>query len=174
MLNVTRTTTAIVLTSAVVAFSWACGQGGSTPTSPTTAATPAPTAPTPAPAPSLSLAGNWSGNIVPIDSTGAEPAAWVATQTGTSVTGPITITSQRTGNYTATLSGTLSGSSLSVTWSLSGRPGAPAGCTETGTGTGSNVTANAITVQIQRTYSAACASAVPSLTPSPDRLTLTK
>lgn len=107
--------------------------------------------------------------------TSPEPVTWVATQTGTSVTGPFTITlNGNRGNGAATLSGTLSGTSLALTYSFTTRPGAPAGCTESGVGTITNVTASAISGQIQRTYTAACASAVPSLTPTPDQLSLTK
>lgn len=157
-----------IMMIALVLFAAGCGSASSssTPTTPTTPTTPSTS--------TLSLAGNWTGTIVPIDSTGAENVTWVATQTGSNVTGPLTITLSRGGTAAATLSGTISGTSLSVTYSLTTRPGAPAGCTESGTGTATTVTANAITVQIQRTYTAACASAVPSLTPSADRLVLTK
>jgi len=155
------------LTLTVLAlFAAACGSSSSSST---------PTTPTTPSASTLSLAGNWTGTIVPIDSTGAENVTWVAAQTGTSVTGPLNITLSRgAGTAAATLAGTISGTSLAVTYSLTTRPGAPAGCTESGTGTATSVTASSITVQIQRTYTAACASAVPSLTPSPDRLVLTK
>ena len=171
-----------ILMLLAIAVAPACGGGPSrsagTPTAPsTTAPTTTATTPaaTPAPAPSLSLAGTWTGTFVPVGGTSPEPVTWVVTQTGTSVTGPFTITlNGNRGNGAATLSGTLSGTSLALTYSFTTRPGAPAGCTESGVGTIANVTASAISGQIQRTYTAACASAVPSLTPTPDQLSLTK
>lgn len=165
----------MVLAAAFVA---ACSGGSSgsasTPTAPSAPA-PAATTPTPTPAPSLNLAGTWTGTLVPVGGTTPEPVTWVATQTGNTVTGTLTITqAANRGNNLATLSGTLSGTTLAVTYSLTTRTGAPAGCTESGVGTITDVTASLISGQFQRTYTAACASAVPSLTPAPDQIRMTK
>ena len=89
-----------------VAAAWACQDG---PTSPTSIGRP----------PSLNLAGTWSGLIGVAQASHSATATWVVAQSGSSVSGPITL-NQTAANvsFTGTMVGTLSGSRVAVTYAI--------------------------------------------------------
>jgi hypothetical protein len=136
--------------AALVLVSWACGGGGSTPSSPS---------PTPPQSPTgANLAGTWSGPAS--DSSGPGAMSWQLTQTDTSFSGTATVTDTATGiSARGSVSGTTSGSSIhfsvnisaggfdnpfaSCTASISG-DGQVSGSTVTGSYSGSNSCSGAI------------------------------
>lgn len=119
----------------LVTLSVSCGGSGSSNPTPT------PTTPTP---PTIALGGTYSGSVS--DSTGPGRMTWTISQAGTSLSGPVTATTELgTVSFTGTLSGTLSGTSLSFTinvpaGSISGLPS----CSATITGTATGVTTSTI------------------------------
>ena len=113
-----------------------------------------PTAPITAPSQSVSFAGIWNGTSV--DSQGATIVTWALTQTGTSTSGIVkTEAVDPTDgscnschrNKTGTFSGTMSGTTLTLTmFFAAGVTGDPTPeCTATLTGTASRVAADTIT-----------------------------
>lgn len=99
-----------------------------TPTDPTTIGGPQP----------LALAGTWRGPIgVIAQSSSSLIGTWTVAQTGTAVSGPITLANPSTNvTFAGTLSGTLSGTSLPVTYTIprGNVPGFP-DCAMSGTST---------------------------------------
>lgn len=106
-----------ILVIPAAAFAIACG-GGSSPTAPTAPAVVAPVpvaaAPAPAPAPALNLSGTWTGTVRPAARPGQtfRLTSWIATQTGTSISGPVVIDVGDGVQVSAVLTGTISGAEL--------------------------------------------------------------
>ncbi len=124
--------------------------GGATPTSPTAA---------PPPAPSLSVAGTWTGRLtMPGESECCTITSWTATQNGANVSGPVRLDVGE-GIVTASLSGTLSGTQLtSATFTvLAGGIPDPdlAACAFSGTGTLA-ATASSLSGPMAMTFPPAC------------------
>lgn len=133
-------------------------------------------------APTLNLAGSWSGKLLfsrddgtPDDNPGI--VAWTATQSGSSVTGPLTLTVHDNGGtetYQGTLSGSLSGTQLSLTLSFpTGTFAEVPACAITGAGTATPTT-SAITSSLTITFGAACMGTVSDRPTEVDQLQLTK
>jgi hypothetical protein len=105
---------------------------------------PAPSPSAASPVSSVTLNGTYAGSAS--DSTGAGTMAWIASQSGTAVSGSVTAkTSLGIVAFTGSLTGTLTGSSLtfSITVPAGGISGFP-GCTATLDGTATGVTNTAI------------------------------
>jgi hypothetical protein len=130
----------------------------------------------------LDLSGAWSGKFVFTQSDGTpDPnpgiVTWTATQAGSSVTGPLSLTVSDHGDsetFRGTLNGTLSGTQLSLTLSF------PAGtfvdvpaCAITGAGTATPTT-SAITSTMTVSFGAACMGTVSDRPSEVDQLQLTK
>lgn len=157
----------------ILATAIACG-GSSTPTAPTTTpapvaaaaptptpapvATPAPT-PAPAPAPVLNLSGTWTGTIRPAARSGQSyrVTSWIATQSGTSITGPVVVDVGDGVLVSAILAGTISGAELtSVTFTVAaGSIRELPACSFSGTGAYA-ATTTSITGNIAMTFAAPC------------------
>jgi len=129
-----------------------CGSGSSnTMTGPTT----------------LSMAGSWTGTLKLPSSTSPYAVAWMATQSGTAVTGPLVIKAADNGrDVAATLAGTVSetNAALMLTVATGGVIGAPA-CSFGGTGTatpsaGTSHTPTAVGAIMNLTFVAACSGTV--------------
>jgi hypothetical protein len=126
------------------------------------------TNPTPQP---LNLAGTWNGSFVLQG--GPLTARWVATQTGSDVTGPITLTGQNA-TVNGTMTGTLSGTHLTANVSVPA--GAFAGlptCSMTGTG-GLTAAASSISGTINTTWTQACVGTVSAFATQTGQMSLTK
>ena len=135
-------------------------------------------------APSMNLAGSWSGKLNNVNSNGGQGQSnppnvtWSAGQTGSTVTGPITLTfSDNDGQphtYVGTLTGTLSGTQLSLALSLpSGSfPESPA-CSVSGSGTATPTTSS-ISSTLAIVFSQACIGTVGDHPTETDQLTLSK
>ena len=131
---------------------------------------------------SLNLAGSWSGKFIFTQSDGTpDPnpgiVVWTATQSDSSVTGPLTLTvneNDTSETYRGTLSGTLSGAQLSLALSF------PAGtfaevpaCAITGSGT-ATPTSTAISSSLTISFGAACMGTVSDRATETDQLQLTR
>lgn len=157
-----------------LAVSAACGSNGSGSANPAAPSTP-----------SMNLAGSWAGKMAATRSDGRPDSnpgvvAWTASQNGSSVSGPLTLTFNNNDNsgvtlsFRGTLSGTLSGTQLALTLSF------PAGtfvdvpaCAITGTGTATPTT-SAISSSVTITFGAACVGTISDQSSEIDQLTLTK
>lgn len=133
-------------------------------------------------APEMDLGGSWSGKFIFTQGDGTpDPnpgiVAWTATQSGSSLTGPMTLTVHDNGGtetYAGTLSGVLAGTQLALTFSL------PAGtfaevpaCAINGAGTATPTT-SAITSSLTINFGAACMGTVSDRSTEIDQLQLTK
>ena len=110
------------LITLVIAFSGACGEG---PSEPTPIGTPS----------ALNLTGTWDGTIGQPQSNVFFSARWTATQTNSTVTGPVNVLRVSDNvAYSGTLNGTLSGTRLQLTYTVprGNVPGAP-DCSISGT-----------------------------------------
>ena len=127
------------------------------------------------PSSTLNLGGMWLGTVSHPDEN-APTVRWTASQTGSTVTGPVTVSQVNAPEFSGLIAGQVAGSQLSLTVSFSA--GAFTGfgsscCSMTATGA-NNVTATAISMSISETWSAAC---VPDVVPAATRtgqLSLTK
>lgn len=153
----------LVIPAAVLAI--ACG-GGSSPTAPTSpVAAPAPVAPpaaAPAPAPTLNLSGTWTGTVRPAARPGQtfQLTSWIATQTGTSISGPVVINVGDGVLVSAVLTGTISGAELTAaTFTVAaGSIKELPTCSFTGTGT-YTATASSISGNAAMVFAAPCVGA---------------
>lgn len=125
------------------------------------------------PPPTLNLTGVWSGMLGQPQSGAALRITWTATQTGTAVSGPATLVKPASNvPATGTMSGTLSGSQLTLSYSV------PAGavpvflsCTIVGTGS-ATATAQTISGNLQTTFTNCLGTGLE--TPDSAQLTLSK
>src|SRR5262245_57536638 len=146
----------VFATFVTVGFALAAGCGGST-----------------SPTPALDLTGVWSGRLGQQQSGSALRVTWTATQSGTTVSGPATLVKPSSDvPATGTMSGTLSGSQLTLTYSV------PAGavpvylsCTITGSGS-ATATSQTITGSLQTTFTNCLGSGLEA--PENPQLTLTR
>ena len=131
---------------------------------------------------SVNLSGSWAGKLASVQSNSGDPNApsvkWSATQSGSSVTGPLSLTfsddAGRPQTIQGTLNGAMSGGQLSLT--LSFPAGAFAdipGCTVGGAGT-ATPTSSSISSTVAITFSAPCVGTVTDRPTETDQLTLTK
>jgi hypothetical protein len=156
----------------------ACGSSGSSSANPASASAASTVA-----APSLNLAGSWSGKLNNVNSNGGQgqtnppSATWSATQSGSTVTGPFSLTivdGGKSRTYTGTLTGTLSGEQLSLNLSFpSGAFPESAACTITGTGTATPTTTS-ISSTMAIVFAAPCVGTVSDRPSETDQLTLSK
>jgi hypothetical protein len=122
-----------------------------------------PAAPSSTSTTSLNLAGTWSGNFTePGDNDPTRIGSWTATQTGSSVTGPLIVVADAGGgesvNVPTTFGGTLTGNQLAATFTVAaGAIPDPslAACSFSGTGT-LTATASSITGQLAMAFPPAC------------------
>lgn len=126
-----------------------------------------------APTPALDLTGVWSGRLGQPQSGSALRVMWTATQSGATVSGPATLVKGTTNvSATGTMSGTLSGSQLTLSYSV------PAGavpvylsCTITGSGS-ATATGQSISGNLQTTFTNCLGSGLE--TPDSAQLSLTR
>lgn len=129
----------------------------------------------------ITLSGSWSGKLL---TGGSEAIAitWMANQTGSSATGPMTATQAGDANHTTlnlngTLAGTLTGNQATLTLTIP--PGAflpaggPAACKLTGTGSGT-VSVTSITAPLVITFDPSCVGTVADKATETDTLTLSR
>jgi hypothetical protein len=125
------------------------------------------------PSPPLDLGGTWSGMLGQSQSGSALRVTWTASQTGATVSGPATLVKPALNvPATGTMSGTLVGSQLTLTYSVpSGGVPVYLSCTITGSGsaTASNQT---ISGTLQTTFTNCLGSGLE--TPDSAQLTLTR
>jgi hypothetical protein len=125
------------------------------------------------PTPALNLTGTWSGRLGEQQSGSALRITWTATQTGMTVSGPATFVKPSLNvPATGTMSGTLLGSQLTLTYSV------PAGavpvylsCTIAATGS-ATASAQTISGNLQTTFTNCLGSGLE--TPDSTQFTLTK
>ena len=135
--RVSRLCSAGVMAAVLAAATIACGSSTNAVVDPVSPTTPSATTPSAPPAPSLNLTGSWSGTIGTVDPI---KVAWTATQSGSAVSGPFTLTILDDNNkpftVTGTFGGTLTGSALAGTFTVAagGVSGFP-NCSFKGTGT---------------------------------------
>lgn len=138
-----------------------CGSGASnnsSPTSPTSTTTTSATSTSPAT--TLTLTGNWSGSLGSPADPSPDRLTWTATQSGTSVTGPVVYTvSGRSPSLRGTMTGAISGSQVALTFTLPAGSwvpvGGPSACSETGTATATPA-ATSMSAPMTLTFAAAC------------------
>lgn len=143
----------------IVSFAAAAGcgsSGGSSPTAPSAPLATTPPAAAPTPTPALSVAGTWTGTLTPGDGKPqARITAWTATQSGTSVSGPVRFEVGRA-VLNGTLAGTVTDSQLtSATFTVVADGTNPAPCSFSGTGTVS-AAASLISGGLAMTFPASC------------------
>ena len=136
----------------------------------------------PSPASSLNLAGNWSGTVSASDGNEVISAAWTATQTGASLTGPFTLLVPFSDDdaslhpITGTLTGTISGTQLQLTLMFPAgtftAAGAPS-CSVSATGM-STPTASALSASITVTFATSCIGTITEQATETNQLSLTK
>lgn len=122
-----------------------------------------PAAPSSTTTTTLNLAGTWSGNFTePGDNDPTRIGSWTATQTGSTVNGPLIVVvdggDDETVNVPTTLGGTITGNQLAATFTVAaGAIPDPslAACSFSGTGT-LTATASSITGQLAMTFPPAC------------------
>ncbi|MGE0444636.1 MAG: hypothetical protein AB7P99_05365 [Vicinamibacterales bacterium] len=122
-----------------------------------------PAAPSSTSTTSLNLAGTWSGNFTePGDNDPTRIGSWTATQTGSSVTGPLIVIADagdgQAVNVPTTFGGTVTGNQLAATFTVAaGAIPDPslAACAFSGTGT-LTATASSISGQLAMTFPPAC------------------
>ena len=102
----------------------------------------------------VNLTGTWSGTLGPSMSGTALRMVWTVTQNGTSVSGPVTLSKpNEIAEFPGTLSGTLNGSSLSLSYAVpAGSVPGFASCAISGTGSAGAGTV-AISGTLNVTYS---------------------
>ena len=125
------------------------------------------------PSPALDLTGVWSGRVGQQQSGSALRVTWTATQSGTTVSGPATLVKPASDvPATGTMSGTLAGSQLTLTYSV------PAGavpvylsCTIAGSGS-ATASGQTISGNLLMTFTNCLGSGLE--TPNSSELTLTR
>ena len=159
----------LIALGACLALTAACGSSGSGSTNVTAPSTAAA-------APAINLSGSWSGKL------GADASApsvkWTAAQTGSSVSGPVSLTFAGDDGTPHTIQGTMNGamSGVQLSLSLSFPSGAFAdipGCTVSGVGT-ATPTSSSISSTMVVTFAAPCIGTVSEKPTETDQLTLTK
>lgn len=158
-----------------LAMTAACGSSGSS-------ANPASASSAAAATPSINLSGTWTGKLANVNGGQNDPTApaatWSASQSGSAVTGPLSLVLTDDGGtkrtIAGTLSGTMSGTQMSLNLSFpSGTFPEAAACSISGAGTGT-ATATSISSTIALAFAAPCVGTVVDRASETDQLTLNK
>lgn len=134
-------------------------------------------------APAINLSGSWSGKLGSVQSngqveSGAPSMKWTATQSGSSVSGPVSLTFDGDDGRPQTIQGAMSGSmsGVQLSLSLSFPAGAFAdipGCSVSGAGT-ATPTSSSISSTMVVNFAAPCIGTVSEKPTETNQLTLTK
>ena len=127
--------------------------------------------------PSLNLAGSWRGTQHSTGSTdGAMQVTWTATQSGSTLSGPLVFTFSNSSTITGTMTGTIAGNQVSLNETFAAGSFAALGsstCSATATGTATpNGTTLSATMTV--TFAAACVGTITETATESDSLSLTK
>ena len=125
------------------------------------------------PSPALNLTGTWSGMLGQPQSGSALRVTWMATETGTTVSGPAVLVKPASNvPATGTMTGTLSGSQLTLTDTVpAGTVAVFLSCTVAGTGS-ATASAQTISGSLQTTFTNCLGSGLE--TPESPQFTLTR